>query len=70
MASSKHSAVVGLASKSVSAAIYKASTSSTTNNVYYWFRLGDLRLHDNPAFNRAMADYCCAANTQPKRIMN
>ena len=68
MTSSKHSAVVGLASKSVSAAVQKASA-STTNNVYYWFRLGDLRLHDNPGFNRAVADYCCAANnTQPKII--
>lgn len=68
MTSSKHSAVVGLASKSVSAAVQKAST-STTNNVYYWFRLGDLRLHDNPGFNRAVADYCCAANTQPKNLI-
>ena len=68
MTSSKHSAVVGLASKSVSAAVQKASA-STTNNVYYWFRLGDLRLHDNPGFNRAVADYCCAANTQPKNLI-
>jgi len=57
MASLKSSAVVGLASKPVAAAVKKISSSSTTN-VYYWFRLGDLRLHDNPGFNRAVADYC------------
>jgi len=66
MASSKSSAVVGLASKPVSAAVKKISSSST--NVYYWFRLGDLRLHDNPGFNRAVAEYCCTT-TQHKNLI-
>ena len=39
--------VVGLSNPAV-----KKGTS-----VYYWFRLGDLRLHDNPALDRA-ADLC------------
>ena len=30
---------------------------SKGRSVYYWFRLGDLRLHDNPALDRA-ADLC------------
>ena len=39
--------VVGLTNSAV-----KKGTS-----IYYWFRLGDLRLHDNPALNHA-ADQC------------
>jgi len=30
---------------------------SKGRSIYYWFRLGDLRLHDNPALDRA-ADLC------------
>ena len=44
-----------MASRSV-----KGLTSSANANgrsIYYWFRLGDLRLHDNPALDRA-ADLC------------
>jgi deoxyribodipyrimidine photolyase len=33
------------------------SASSKGNSIYYWFRLGDMRLHDNPALDRA-ADLC------------
>ena len=33
------------------------SVGSNGRSIYYWFRLGDLRLHDNPALDRA-ADLC------------
>ncbi len=33
------------------------SVGSKGRSIYYWFRLGDLRLHDNPALDRA-ADLC------------
>ena len=45
MMTSKH--VVGLTN----------SVGSKGRSIYYWFRLGDLRLHDNPALDRA-ADLC------------
>lgn len=33
------------------------SVGSKGRSIYYWFRLGDMRLHDNPALDRA-ADLC------------
>jgi deoxyribodipyrimidine photo-lyase len=33
------------------------SVASKGRSIYYWFRLGDLRLHDNPALDRA-ANLC------------
>lgn len=44
-----------MASRSVKGLTSSANASG--RSIYYWFRLGDLRLHDNPALDRA-ADLC------------
>ncbi|KAL3915463.1 MAG: hypothetical protein SGILL_005642 [Bacillariaceae sp.] len=52
--------VVGLSSSA------SAKSSTAANGlIFYWFRLGDMRLHDNPGLNRA-ATIC--AQTQSKLV--
>jgi deoxyribodipyrimidine photo-lyase len=56
--------VVGLSTQTSSSSM----RSSTTNNgglIFYWFRQGDMRLHDNPALDRAAA---ICSQTQSKLV--